>query len=100
MNIIEKIQIQEILENHTNKIILLDVECLKSFTYTNIQNFILYDVSKDIRDYIRLFNFLEEDDNVFYITNSNEFGINKAFYDQLAANSKNGGVKNLPPIQK
>ena len=58
MNIIEKIQIQEILENYSDKIILLDIDCLKSFTYTNIQNFILYDVSKDIRDYIRLFSFL------------------------------------------
>ncbi len=93
MNIIEKIQIQQILENHTNKIILLDVECLKSFTYSDIQNFILYDVSKDIRDYIRLFNFLE-DDNIIFITNANEYNMNQAFYDQIAANSKNGGVKN------
>lgn len=79
---------------------MLDVECLKSFTYTNIKNFILYDVSKDIRDYIRLFNFLEEDDNVYYITNVNEFSMNQAFYDQIATNSKNGGVKNLPATQK
>ena len=80
---------------------MLDVECLKSFTYTNIQNFILYDFSKDIRDYIRLFNFLEENDNIFYITNVNEFNINQTFYDQIATNSKNGRVKNfLVPAQK
>jgi len=73
----------------------LDVDCLKSFTYTNIQNFILYDVSKDIRDYIRLFSFLEENDNIFYITNANEYNINQVFYDKIALNSKNGGIKNF-----
>jgi len=95
MNIIDKIQIQEILENYSNKIILLDIDCLKSFTYTNIQNFIFYDVSKDVRDYIRLFNFLEENDNVYYITNVNEFILNQVFYDRILSNSKNGGEKNF-----
>lgn len=95
MNILDKIQIQDVLSNNSDKIIILDVDCLKAFTYSKIQNFILYDISKDVRDYVRLFSFLEENDNVFLLTNNSEFNLHNYFYDIICNSSKNGGVKNL-----
>ena len=88
MNIFEKIQIQENLKKKTEKIILLDNDCLKNFTYTNVKNFIFYDVPKDIRDFVRLFSVLEENDNIYFLMNLVEYNTDKEFYDLLSLYSK------------
>ena len=66
---------------------------IKSFYFTDIQKIIFYDISKDIRDYVRIFGILKDIENVdfHYLTNNKEYDNNEKFYRFISKCAKNNG---------
>ena len=70
---------------------------LKSFYFTDIQKVIFYDISKDIREYIRIFGGLKDNEDVHFhfLTNNKEYESNEKLYRFMSKNSKNNGQINF-----
>jgi hypothetical protein len=91
--VIEYIKIKETLEENLTKKILINLDMIKSFYFSDIQKVIFYDISKDIRDYVRIFGILKDNDNLdfHYLTNNKEYDNNEKFYRFISKCSKNNG---------
>ena len=90
---IDYIKIKESLEEDSRKKILINLDVIKYFYFTDIQNVIFYDISKDIRDYLRLFGNLKDTENIDFnfLTNNKEYNDNEKFFRCISKNSKNTG---------